>query len=168
MNGFKFKTSTTLSLTLALFAGLSACSSKKAKTDGETAGDTASMAPTDVSTTGQEGPIADLPAVYFAYDSFQLAAGSKAELTKAAEWLKTNSTRKVQIQGHTDERGTTEYNLALGERRSGAVKDFLVSLGVSAGQLSTISYGEERPSVDGHDESAWSKNRRAEFFSAVY
>lgn len=162
---FNLKTSTTL--TIALVAALTACSSKKAQTDGDMAAtDTAAMAPTDVS-AATVGPIAELGVVYFEYDSFNLTSGSKADLEKAATWLKANAGRKVQIQGHTDERGTTEYNLALGERRSGAVKDFLISKGVAATQLSTISYGEEHPAVEGSTEAAWSKNRRAEFYSAA-
>jgi len=165
MMRIQLKTTTTLTLALAL--GLGACSSKKAQGEGDAAAaDTSAMAPTDVSTVQQAGPIAELGVVYFDYDSFNLTSASRADLEKAAEWLKSNSSRRVQVQGHTDERGTTEYNLALGERRSGAVKDFLISKGVSAEQLSTISYGEERPSVEGTDESAWSKNRRAEFYSA--
>lgn len=149
-------------IVLGLTAALGACSSKKAKDEGDSATD-ASMQPTDVAGVGQKIP--ELSSIYFAYDSFQIASESKAALDGHAAWLKAHSNRKVQIEGHTDERGTTEYNLALGDRRAGAVRDYLVSKGVPASQLSTISFGEERPAVQGSDEAAWSKNRRAEFVS---
>jgi peptidoglycan-associated lipoprotein len=151
-----------LGFALGLPLTFSACSKKEVKQDGDASGADTAMQPTDM---GTGAPIPELPAVYFAYDSFQLTSDSKAALTKHAEWLKANTGKLVQIEGHTDERGTTEYNLALGERRAGAVRDFLAARGVSAGQISTISYGEERPSVSGESESAWSKNRRAEFVS---
>lgn len=150
--------------TVVLVLSLGACSKKSVKDEGDVAGDTSGMAPTDVSgSAGQK--IAEIDTVYFQYDSFSLTSGSRAKLRTAAAWLKANGSKNVQIEGHCDERGTTEYNLALGERRAGAVKDFLVSQGVSSAQVSTISYGEERPVVSGADESAWSKNRRAEFVS---
>ena len=152
---------------LVLLFSVGACSKKKVKDEGDVAGDTTAMAPTDVggpsATTGQK--IQELNTVYFAFDSFVLTGDSKNILKMSAAWMKSNPSKNVQIEGHTDERGTTEYNLALGERRSGAVKDFLISQGVPASQLSTISYGEERPASEGHDESAWAKNRRAEFVS---
>ena len=78
-----------------------------------------------------------------------------------ARFMENNPSLLVQIEGHCDERGTVEYNIALGHRRSQAVKDYLVSLGVDASRIDTVSYGEERPADSGHDESAWSKNRRA-------
>ncbi len=148
--------------TIAIALSLGACSKKKVKDDGDVAGDTSGMSATDVSgSAGQRIP--QLSSVFFQYDSFALTGASKTELRAAATWLKANSSQMVQIEGHCDERGTTEYNLALGERRAGSVKDFLVSQGVSSAQLSTISYGEERPAVSGSDEAAWAKNRRAEF-----
>lgn len=149
----------------ALVLGIGACSKKKVTDEGDVAADASAMQPTDVATTGTGTKIPELGTVYFAYDSFNLSGSSKTALAKHAAWLKSHP-QNVQIEGHCDERGTTEYNLALGERRAGAVKDYLVSLGVSAGQLSTISYGEERPAVTGSDEAAWSKNRRSEFVSS--
>jgi peptidoglycan-associated lipoprotein len=153
------------SLTVVLALSMVACSSKKPNAEGDNAGDNSAMAATDMGAT-QGGAIPELPAVYFEYDSFALTSESKTALSAHADWLKSNSSRRVQVQGHTDERGTTEYNLALGERRAGSVRDFLVGKGVSSGQLNTISFGEERPAMEGTDESAWSRNRRAEFFSA--
>lgn len=152
----------------ALILSVGACSKKKATDEGDVAADTSAMQPTDVGQTGigSGAKIPELATVYFAYDSFNLTGASKSALKAHAAWLKANSSQSVQIEGHCDERGTTEYNLALGERRAGAVKDYLVSQGVSAAQLSTISYGEERPAVSGSSEDSWAKNRRSEFVSA--
>ncbi len=101
--------------------------------------------------------------VLFNYDSSVLTAGAQERLTKKAKYLKSNSGVKIIIEGHCDERGSTEYNLALGERRAEAAKAFLVDMGISASRLTTISYGKERPFVKGRYESAWSLNRRAHF-----
>jgi peptidoglycan-associated lipoprotein len=88
---------------------------------------------------------------------------AQANLNKLAEQLKANKVAVVQIEGHCDERGSTEYNLALGERRAQSVKNYLTQLSVDAARLPTISYGKERPAVEGHNEAAWAKNRRAQF-----
>jgi peptidoglycan-associated lipoprotein len=101
--------------------------------------------------------------VYFDFNSPDLRSQDRPVLEKKATWLKTHPEYSLKIEGHCDERGTEEYNLALGERRAKVVMSYLVSLGVSSGRISTISYGEERPSASGHDEKAWAKNRRAEF-----
>ena len=101
--------------------------------------------------------------VHFAYDSFTLSRETKASLDHKAAWLTANATFVVRIEGHCDERGTTDYNLALGERRAQAVKQYLVALGIDASRLSTISYGEEFPLEPGHDEATWARNRRAHF-----
>lgn len=99
--------------------------------------------------------------VFFGYDSSELSAEARTTLERQAEWLKTRPTLHATIEGHCDERGTREYNLALGERRAAAAKNYLISLGVAESQLSTISYGKERPAVEGSDEAAWAQNRRA-------
>ena len=101
--------------------------------------------------------------VQFAYDSFLLDDEAKTLLEKKAAWLKGNPSAAVKIEGHADERGTTAYNLALGERRANSAKQYLTALGIPAARLSTISYGEESPLDPGHDESAWARNRRAHF-----
>ncbi len=101
--------------------------------------------------------------VYFAFDSSTLTPVAKSTLQEAANWLKANSSRVVVVEGHCDERGTVEYNLVLGEKRARAAYDYLVGLGVSANQMSTISYGEEFPLDPAHNESAWAKNRRVHF-----
>ncbi|THB66148.1 MAG: peptidoglycan-associated lipoprotein Pal [Desulfovibrio sp.] len=101
--------------------------------------------------------------IYFTYDSFELSAESRAILSRKAEIMKTYPDLLVQIAGHCDERGTNEYNLALGERRARAASQYLVMLGVNPSQLEIISYGEERPADSGHNDAAWAKNRRDEF-----
>ena len=101
--------------------------------------------------------------VFFAYDSSVLSPAARENLQKKADILKGMSDAKLVIEGHCDERGTPEYNMALGTRRAKAAKDFLVLSGVAANRLSTVSYGEERPLDPGHNETSWAKNRRDEF-----
>jgi peptidoglycan-associated lipoprotein len=98
--------------------------------------------------------------VFFALDKSELNAESRATVEKQAQWLKTYANVNVMVEGHADERGTREYNLALGERRATAVRSYLVALGIDAKRVQTISYGKERPAVLGSDESAWAQNRR--------
>lgn len=98
---------------------------------------------------------------FFGYDESALTAQAQAALTASANWLKRNPQYNLLIEGHCDERGTEQYNLALGDRRAHTAKEFLVALGIDAGRIRTVSYGEERPFNPGHDESAWSENRRA-------
>ncbi|WP_316354655.1 peptidoglycan-associated lipoprotein Pal [Candidatus Trichorickettsia mobilis] len=99
--------------------------------------------------------------VFFAFDSSSISPHSKEVLHKQSEWLKKHPHVKATIEGHADERGTREYNLALGERRAEAARKFLVHNGIEAGRLDTVSYGKERPAVIGNDEKAWSQNRRS-------
>ena len=99
--------------------------------------------------------------VYFAFDSAALTAEAQATLTRQAALLKMNPSATVTIEGHCDERGTREYNLALGERRASASRDFLLAQGIDAARVRIISYGKERPAVQGSNEQAWAKNRRA-------
>ncbi len=101
--------------------------------------------------------------IFFDYDKSTIRDDQKAALTEDIAWLKANPAAKITIEGHADERGTNEYNLALGERRAKATKDYLMAAGIDAARIVTISYGEERPFVLGHDESAWRWNRRAHF-----
>ena len=101
--------------------------------------------------------------VYFDFDDFSLSEKAKKTLVEDAAWLMNNPQESVVIEGHCDERGTEEYNIALGERRASSAKRYLINLGVKSNQLSTISYGEEKPSDPAHDEDAWAKNRRDEF-----
>jgi peptidoglycan-associated lipoprotein len=99
--------------------------------------------------------------VYFDFDSYEVGAADAEILKQNAAVILKNPSWKIQIEGHCDERGTAEYNLALGERRANSVKKYLVTLGIPQARISTISYGEERPFDRGHTEEAWSKNRRA-------
>ena len=99
--------------------------------------------------------------VFFGYDSAALSSTAKATLAKQAKWLKKHSSVRVTVGGHCDERGTREYNIALGARRAAAAKNKLVQLGVSANRISTVSYGKERPAVTGSNSAAWAENRRA-------
>lgn len=114
---------------------------------------------TDSLTTEFEKNVGDR--VFFAFDKSDLTQASKDQLKKQAEWLKNHSNLKATFEGHCDDRGTREYNLALGERRAEAARKFLESQGIEASRLGTISYGKERPAVIGHDEQAWGQNRRA-------
>ncbi|MCK5778767.1 MAG: peptidoglycan-associated lipoprotein Pal [Rhodospirillales bacterium] len=99
--------------------------------------------------------------VFFAFDSSELSAEARASLEKQAAWMKKFGGVRVVVEGHCDERGTREYNLALGERRANAAKDYLVALGINPARVKTISYGKERPAALGHNETAWAQNRRA-------
>jgi peptidoglycan-associated lipoprotein len=98
--------------------------------------------------------------VYFDYDSAAIRSDAEGSLKKFSDFAKANEVKGVTLEGHADERGTREYNLALGDRRAVSMKKYLIGLGMTPEQLTTISYGKERPAVDGHDESAWAKNRR--------
>ena len=101
--------------------------------------------------------------IYFDFDKSELRPEAKTVLKDKAAWLRSHPAYTVRIEGNCDERGTNEYNLALGERRAHAAKKYLVALGVSEHRIATISYGEENPADPGHNEAAWAKNRRDEF-----
>ena len=114
--------------------------------------------------SGIEGEVFEsklLKDIHFDFDKFDIRPGNAVILKENAEILKKYLKVKIQIEGHCDERGTNEYNLALGERRANSIKNYLVSLGISPDRISTISYGEEKPLDPGHNEEAWGKNRRA-------
>lgn len=98
--------------------------------------------------------------VFFDYDSSVINGEGESTLARQAEWLKKYPDVKVTVEGHCDERGTREYNLALGERRANSVKKYLAGLGISSSRITTISYGKERPATSGSDDSTWSQNRR--------
>ncbi len=102
-------------------------------------------------------------AIHFDYDSATIQEKDRGNLEAIAKWMKENSGKKIMIAGHCDERGTLEYNRALGQRRASAARDYLVGLGVPAADLGTVSYGEEQPVEAGHSEEVWAKNRRDEF-----
>jgi peptidoglycan-associated lipoprotein len=121
------------------------------------------QAVTDMPLAPDLATVAGLQRINFAYDQHTLSDQARDILAGNAAWLKANPGEKVVIEGHCDERGSDEYNLALGERRALAAQSYLVSLGIDATRLSTISYGEERPLAPGQSEEAWAQNRRAEF-----
>ena len=157
-------------LVVALVAG---CATKKKAGEDGAAGD-GSMSGSDISETplaydpmgSDSGSIAGLTTINFDYDSATLRSDTKAELAKNAEWLKANASTNIQIEGHCDSKGSNEYNLSLGERRATAVKTYLQTLGIEAGRMSTVSYGEEKLLAMGDSESDHSKNRRANFVPA--
>lgn len=98
---------------------------------------------------------------FFGYDESTLTSDGQAALSSSATWIRSNPQYNVLIEGHCDERGTEQYNLALADRRAAIARDYLVTLGVDARRIRTVSYGEERPFEEGHDESSWAQNRRA-------
>jgi len=109
---------------------------------------------------GEESPLQD---IHFAFDSYDLSSEARDLLQANARWLQSNPQAKVEIEGHCDERGTTEYNLALGANRARAARDYLATVGITSERLSTISYGEELPLCHEQAEDCWQKNRRAHF-----
>jgi len=150
-------------------AGLGCASRKQVTT---TTPETPSSAPAETEAppppppstdSGVTEPQVSLQDAFFDFDEAALRSDAKTALENNARYLERNGTARAIIEGHCDERGSIEYNLALGERRAKAARDFLVSYGIAAGRLTTISYGKERPFDSGHDESAWAKNRRAHF-----
>jgi peptidoglycan-associated lipoprotein len=166
-NAMSFRT---IAAALALSAALSACASKAPKQlppdpgAAVTAADTGdgsasrvipgSQADFVASTNGQD-------TIYFDTDQYNIDAQDSAALQAQAQWLNRYPAKRVTLEGHADERGTREYNLALGERRANAAKNYLVGLGIDAGRISTLSYGKERPMAVGSDEESWARNRRA-------
>ena len=107
-----------------------------------------------------QSPLAD---IQFGYDSAELTGAARSTLDQHVQWLRRNPTVTILVEGHCDERGTVEYNLALGERRAMAAYNFMVSSGLPAERIKTISYGKEFPVDPGHNEAAWARNRRAHF-----
>jgi len=108
------------------------------------------------------GPDLSAHSVYFDFDKSEIKPDSLPVISNWAKWLSSNPTGKVRLEGNTDERGTREYNIGLGERRANAVAQALEAKGVSASQLTTVSYGKERPVALGHDEASWGQNRRVD------
>jgi peptidoglycan-associated lipoprotein len=168
-----------LIITLGLLLGLAGCASS-VKLDDVPVEDKAGSAPIMTSQAPQQassavstieagkipgmdpGPAGVSKVIYFDYDSFVIRAESQALIEAHARYLRADKNRRIAIEGHADERGGREYNLALGQKRSEAVRKALGLLGVSDNQLEAVSFGKEKPADPGHDESAWAKNRRAE------
>ena len=154
MNLIKVYKNTFLVLMLSLV--LSACATQKKSSDSQMQGDV--YTGTDTVKYLASG-VPDR--VFFATNESILTTKSRDTLRKQAAWLRKNSSINVVVEGHADERGTREYNLALGERRANAVKDYLMTYGISSNRISVISYGKERPVDSGSNPLAWSKNRRS-------
>ena len=173
----KFRTATLIGPVALAIAMLGGCASK-VRLDEPAPVETRTVAPeaatpaaqSQVTTVdlskSQQDPLAAIPkeqrVVYFDYDSFVIREDSKPAITANAKYLTGDATRRVVIEGHTDERGGREYNLALGQKRAESVRKSLQLLGVNESQMEAVSYGEERPAVQGQGEEAWSRNRRAE------
>jgi len=176
-----------VSLSVLAMAGMTACSSTDSAKPGTTSGSaqaaqgmsnrkqtasairkaqTRSQSSLDALRRGESpttAPGSALKEIYFDFDRYDLSSDARGALKASGEWLKSNPAVRVEIEGHCDERGTNEYNLALGAKRAQAAKDYLVSLGVAAGRLSTISYGEEVAVCHDKNESCWRRNRRDRF-----
>ena len=158
-------------LTLALVAGFAVSCSKSPKAEtnpaaGEGGGQVGDVDITNPTPGGAEtnpDPSEALEDVFFDYDRYEIRADARRALQANATYLRGNAMLSVELEGHCDERGTTEYNLALGQRRADAVKAYLRDLGVDAGRMTTVSYGEEKPFSLGGDEQAWAQNRRVHF-----
>lgn len=150
-----------LSFALAATAGLG-CKKKPTDTTPVTSAPLPAEAPKEVPREVQEMK-ANFERVYFDFDSSELTDGTKTLLDSNVALMGKKTDIKVEVQGHADERGTTDYNLALGQRRAQAVYNYLTARGVAPSRLKVVSYGEERPLASGSSETAWSKNRRAEF-----
>ena len=152
-------------LALSVFVGLIGCSSTPEDADGAGSGtgsEFKDLPPTDDS-SGMQSRLLDLQTIYFDFDRSDIRADARPVLSTNADAINEKTSGTVTIEGHCDERGSTEYNLALGERRANAVRNYLVDLGVPSSRLRTVSFGEDRPAVQGHDESAWRYNRRSDF-----
>ena len=162
------KTRNTMMIAVAIVA-LSACAKKRVELPPApigTQGGNTSTGPTRPSgpiAGSQEDFVASITAdrIFFDTDKFDVDGEDQEVLRSQATWLAKYPAKRVTIEGHADERGTRDYNIALGERRANSAKNFLSSLGVDAARISTISYGKERPDALGSDEASWAKNRRA-------
>ncbi len=165
-----------VALSLLLVLGLGGCSKKQQEADiSGMPSDVSSEAPIDVADNdipvAQPGTEASdvitgdmgLKPVFFDFDKHELTSQAREALNANGRILKENKAMRVTIEGHCDERGTTQYNLALGEKRARSAMNYLASLGVESGRMEIVSYGKERPFMMGHDESSWAQNRRAHF-----
>jgi len=117
----------------------------------------------EINSDSDSGTAGGLRTVFFDFNSATLSTTARQALQNNADFMKANMNVRVQVEGHADERGGVQYNLALGERRARAVRDYLISMGVEGRRIATVSFGKERPLAFGHDESAWSQNRRGNF-----
>ncbi|MFN8945908.1 MAG: peptidoglycan-associated lipoprotein Pal [Pseudobdellovibrionaceae bacterium] len=153
----------------AVLGGLTGCKGKSKATDQTSGlsaqgGEGVDSTPMNFDAQGSDsGRIDGLKSIFFGYDQSNLSAEARATLKSNADWIKANPSVRMQIEGHCDNRGTIEYNISLGERRANAVKSYLISMGIKADRLSTISYGEEKPLANSDSDSDMARNRRANF-----
>lgn len=147
----------------SLMLALVSCSSTKPSMNNSEGADQVANNGLELHGSSDSGNAGGLKTVYFTKDSAQLTSKSKTDLQRNSEFLKGNQNVSVEIEGHCDERGGRQYNLSLGERRAKTTKEYLIAMGVDKKQLSTISYGNEKPVSFGHSENEWSKNRRSNF-----
>lgn len=156
-----------LSILLVLGFVLAGCSSTSKKGSGNTSDsmvdDNSDALALELNGSSDDNTAGALKTIYFDFNSSNLTSAGKSTLEQNAMWLKGVESVDIQIEGHCDERGGQQYNLALGERRAKSVKSYLEALGVASARVSVISYGKEKPNSFGHDEESWSKNRRANF-----
>lgn len=159
-------------LILATTAGLAACEGTVGTQEGATTGSEVASAPSSSAVSAPSGfqghPLDDPTSmlsrrtIYFDFDKSEIKAEARAILEAHAKYLAQNRSASITLEGHADERGTREYNVALGERRANSARQFLTLMGASGQQIRTVSYGEERPVCNEHNESCWSQNRRVE------
>jgi peptidoglycan-associated lipoprotein len=140
--------------------GLPGDNAGKVGTETNTSGSSLQQMQNGTLGAGQNGPLTD---IHFGYNTYNIEPQDGSVLKENASWLQKNSQTRVQVEGHCDERGSEEYNIALGAKRAQAAKDYLVTLGVDGSRISTISYGKELPLCNEHDESCWAQNRRDHF-----
>jgi peptidoglycan-associated lipoprotein len=170
MKGVHMKNFVSTALVLGSLVLLASCGTKPvetpppppAQTTDTSAVDNANATADETATQGPSGELLSKRIVYFDYDSAEIRADSQSVVAAHARYLATAPAQKVRLEGHADERGSREYNIGLGERRGQAVRRALLLQGVAEVQLSTVSYGEERPAVAGSDEQAYAANRRVE------
>ena len=162
-------------LIAASVLALAACGKKAPKElppppAGDTTTQTTTPPPSGPAKGSQEDFVASVSSdrIFFDTDQYDVDAQDQQTLQSQAAWLQQNPNVRVTIEGHADERGTRDYNIALGERRANAAKNYLASLGIDPSRLNTVSYGKERPAALGSDESAWAQNRRAVTVTVQY
>lgn len=156
----RFVVSSTVALTVALLAACSSTSDEAGAAAGAGAGSAATSTASYAPGSAAEFQAVVGDRVFFDFDSYALSPVAQDTLRKQAAWLKKYPERKLNVEGHADERGTREYNLALGERRANSVREFLLAQGVNGARLMTVSYGKERPTCTEAAEACWSQNRR--------
>lgn len=159
----KMMTGAVMVLSLAL-VGCSSSSTKSTDSSSDTlVTDNTNATSIELNGSSDDNTAGPLQTVYFDYNSSSLSSAGKQALEENASYLKLTSAVAVQIEGHCDERGGVQYNIALGEKRAQSVRNYLAALGIDAERVTTVSYGKDRPNTFGHDDQAWSKNRRANF-----